>query len=149
MLKANAILLSLIFVPLFLAAQGIKSGGNFPLNHTISLNYQGGWSETDDFVLGAGLRYQIASPLNDSWQVGLQTGAENFNIAEGELLFPIFGMVTYQFNDGKQAPFIAAGGGYSFVALFSGEPDLGSEGGLGGEFQAGFGFKITESFKLL
>jgi hypothetical protein len=149
MSKANAIILSLIFVPLILAAQSRKSAGNLSLNHTISLAYQGGWSETDDFVLGAGLRYQIASPLGDFWQVGLLTGAENFNIAEGELLFPIFGMFSFQFNDGNQAPFISAGGGYSFVALFSGEPDLGSEGGIGGEFQAGFRFKITDSVRLL
>lgn len=141
MQKAKLSLFVIFLLPLLLTAQR-KTDGDPGWKHSFSAYYQGGISASDEFQFGAALRYGLGYDFGKNIRTGILTGIENFNISEGELIYPVLATFTYDIRQGKFRPFVMVGLGYGFADMFTNEPVLDTKGGLGGDLQVGYRIPI-------
>jgi hypothetical protein len=141
MQNINLLIFLFLLLPLLLLGQR-KSKSDAGWKHHFSAYYQGGISDTDEFLFGTALRYGLDYDFGNRFRAGLMTGIENFNISEGELIFPVMATLTYDMRDEKMIPFVQMGLGYSLADMFTNKPVLEAKGGLGGDIQVGYRIPI-------
>ncbi len=106
----------------------------------LSLGFTAGNVGNDNFLLATYFQFHFGKYLNNKSAVGLGIGVENFNLAKGEMIYPLFVEGKYHFKNTISSPFVGLGAGYSLASGFLNDDIIKTEGGP--MAQADLGFRI-------